>query len=54
MFPRTHKPFDVIGVHLREAWSDVVMAPLPDSLRCLVETLIQAEKTKPQATAGPR
>jgi hypothetical protein len=24
MYPRTHKPFDLIGIHLREAWSDVV------------------------------
>jgi hypothetical protein len=52
MLPRTHKPFDLIGIHLREVWSDVVTAPLPDSLRCLLDTLSQAEKTKPQVAAG--
>lgn len=53
MLPRTHKPFDLIGIHLREVWSDLVTAPLPDRLRCLLDTLSQAEATKPQVAAGP-
>ncbi len=53
MLPRMHKPFDLIGIHLREVWSDVVTAPLPDSLRCLLDTLSQVEATKPQVAAGP-
>jgi hypothetical protein len=59
MLSRTHKPFDLIGIHLREVWSDVVTAPLPDSIRCLLDTLgrgdtlSQGEKAKPQGAAGP-
>jgi hypothetical protein len=54
MFPKAHKPFDVIGVHLREAWAGVVTAPLPDSLRRLAETLSEAEKAaRQQGTAAP-
>lgn len=53
MLTRMHKQFDLIGIHLREVSSDVVTAPLPDSLRCLLDTLSQAEKAKPQVAAGP-
>jgi len=48
VFSRTHKSSD-IGVKLRKAWSDVVTAPLPDNLRCLVEALSRAEKAEQQA-----
>jgi Anti-sigma factor NepR len=53
VFPSTYKPLDLIGAHLREAWSDVVSAPLPDNLRSLVEALSRAQNTTPQVTAGP-
>jgi hypothetical protein len=59
MIPRMHKQFDLIGVQLREVWSDVVTAPLPDSLRCLLDTLSQEDtlshgnKAKPQVAGGP-
>jgi hypothetical protein len=53
MRPRTDKPLDFIGAHLREAWSDVATAPLPENLRCLVEALSKPQKTQPQASAGP-
>jgi len=53
VFPSSQKPLDLIGAGLRELWSDIVAAPIPDNLRSLVEALSPAQKVKHQGTATP-
>jgi hypothetical protein len=44
---------DLIGAQLRAALGDVVTAPLPQTLQCLVEALSRAMKTEDEGTAAP-
>jgi hypothetical protein len=53
MFPSRYKPLDLIGLRLRESWAEVVTAPLPEELRCLVEALSRAQKTKQHDRVTP-
>jgi len=43
MLQRNAKPYDLIAVNLRIAWSDVVTEPLSDRIRRLLEQLADRE-----------
>jgi hypothetical protein len=53
LFLKPQKPLDLIGAHLREAWADILTAPLPQNLQSLVEALGRAMKTEYEGTAAP-
>jgi len=43
MLPRSTQTYDLIGVNLRVAWSNLVTEPLPERLRRLLERLASEE-----------
>ena len=46
MLPRNAKPYDLIAVNLRVAWSDLVTERLPERLRRLLERLADDESQR--------
>ena len=53
MLQRKPRPYDLIAMSLRVAWSDVVTEPLPDHLRRLLEKLAD-EETEQACGRGKR
>jgi hypothetical protein len=55
MRTRSDKALDMIGSGLREAWRDIVAAPLPERIRHLIEQLrcADAASTPPQPCLAP-
>ena len=49
MLQRNAKPYDLIAVNLRVAWSDLVTERLPERLRALLERL--ADEIRPDSGA---
>lgn len=47
MRAKSDKALDKIGSGLREAWRDILAAPLPERIRQLIEELRRADEAPP-------